>query len=122
MKTILQLEDAAKALVAYWFTIHLGYSWWLFWAWFLAPDLSMIGYAVNARVGAWMYNFFHHQAVALAVGLYGFMTNDAAIQFAGALLFGHSATDRVFGYGLKLMSGFKYTHLGTIGQAKSTQA
>jgi len=31
------------------------------------------------------------------------------------ILFGHSSMDRIFGYGLKTNQGFKFTHLGTIG-------
>lgn len=29
--------------------------------------------------------------------------------------FPHAAMDRIFGYGLKYEKGFKYTHLGEIG-------
>lgn len=33
-------------------------------------------------------------------------------------MLGHSAMDRLFGYGLKYNKGFKYTHLGEIGREK----
>lgn len=33
-----------------------------------------------------------------------------------AILFGHSAMDRIFGYGLKFNDNFKNTHLGWIGK------
>lgn len=116
MKTLLHLENLAKVLAAYWFSLHLGYSWWVFLAWFLAPDLSMIGYVVNTRVGAFLYNVAHHQAVAVAVLFAGIFLALPDVQFAGALLFGHSAFDRIFGYGLKFGDDFKHTHLGWIGQ------
>lgn len=116
MKALLHLENLAKVLAAYWFSLHLGYSWWVFLAWFLAPDVSMIGYLVNPRIGAWLYNLAHHQAVALAVLFAGILASSAEWQFAGALLFGHSAFDRIFGYGLKFSDDFKHTHLGWIGK------
>lgn len=77
----------------------------------------MIGYLVNTRIGAWLYNIVHHQGVAIVVGLIGLWRGDAAVEFAGLLLFGHSAMDRIFGYGLKYEDDFKNTHLGRIGKA-----
>jgi hypothetical protein len=37
------------------------------------------------------------------------------IQLIGTILFIHIAMDRIFGYGLKYDKGFKFTHLGEIG-------
>jgi len=44
------------------------------------------------------------------------MLKDEWMQVIGIILFGHSSMDRMFGYGLKLGQGFKYTHLGIIGK------
>lgn len=76
----------------------------------------MLGYLANTRVGAWTYNFFHHQALAILIGIVGYMIHDANVQLAGLILFGHSAMDRAFGYGLKYEDDFKHTHLGKIGK------
>ena len=57
-KLLLQLEGAAvftASTSAYRFNHG---SWWLFALLFLAPDLSMIGYTCNGRVGAACYNAF----------------------------------------------------------------
>jgi len=116
MKTILNLEDLGKLIGAYVLTLYLGFSWWMFFAWLLAPDLSMIGYLVNSKVGAWLYNIVHHQGLAVLVGVAGLWLGDSSLQFAGLLLFGHSAMDRIFGYGLKYEDDFKNTHLGMIGK------
>lgn len=118
MKTLLHLEDFAKLVAAYVLTLLLGYKWWLFFAWLLAPDVSMVGYLINNRVGAWLYNIAHHQGIAIAIGLAGLWLHQTDLQFAGLLLFGHSAMDRIFGYGLKYEDDFKHTHLGMIGRAK----
>ena len=45
-------------------------SWWLFAVLFFTPDISMIGYLVNSKIGAWIYNFFHHYALAIITYLH----------------------------------------------------
>jgi hypothetical protein len=121
MRTLLLLENLAKWTAAYILTLIIGFKWWAFFAWFLVPDLSMIGYLLNTRTGAWLYNLVHHQGVAVIVGLIGIYLKDPSVQFAGLLLFGHSAIDRIFGYGLKYEDSFHNTHLGWIGkQVRST--
>jgi hypothetical protein len=117
MKALLQLEELAKLVLAYLASLSLGFTWWAFLVFLLAPDLSMLGYLANSRVGAWLYNLFHHQGVAIAVGILGVVMAQPPLQLAGLVLFGHSAMDRAFGYGLKYEDGFKHTHLGWIGKS-----
>jgi len=116
MNLLLKLEDAAKFAAAYALSLYFGYSWWLFLAWFLAPDLSMIGYFVNTKVGAVAYNLAHHQGLAIVIFAGGIYLNMPSLTFAGIVLFGHSAFDRLLGYGLKYPDDFKHTHLGWIGK------
>ncbi|WP_318840731.1 DUF4260 family protein [Reichenbachiella ulvae] len=77
--------------------------------------LSMLGYLINSKVGAWMYNLIHHKLLAIALMAFGFWFGNSLSALIGILLFGHSALDRVFGYGLKYLDHFKNTHLGRIG-------
>src|SRR5215831_7252766 len=116
MNTLLKLEDAAKFLAAYWLSLYLDYSWWLFFAWLLAPDVSAVGYLVNTKVGAVLYNLAHHQALALIILIAGVYLSVPGLTFTGIVLFGHSAMDRLLGYGLKYPDNFKHTHLGWIGK------
>ena len=37
------------------------------------------------------------------------------VELVGIVLFAHAAFDRIVGYGLKYERGFKFTHLGEIG-------
>jgi len=101
MNLVLKLEDAVKFLAAYWLSLYMGHAWWIFFAWLLVPDLSMVGYLVNARVGAALYNVTHHQGLALAVLIAGIYFSLPVLVLAGIILFGHSAMDRLLGYGLK---------------------
>lgn len=116
MKTFLLLEELAKLIASYLLSMVIGFQWWMFWAWLLAPDFSMLGYLINPRIGAYLYNLVHHQALAISIGLTGLYIQNSAVEFAGLLLFGHSAMDRALGYGLKYTDDFKHTHLGWIGK------
>ena len=80
----------------------------------LLPDLNMIGYAVNTRIGAATYNFAHHKAVAITVLLSGWYLSNSGVELVGIILFGHASLDRIFGYGLKYPDAFKHTHLGQL--------
>lgn len=116
MKNLLRLEEAAMFGLAFFLSSQLPFQGWVFWAWLLAPDLSMIGYLVNTRVGAILYNVVHHKALAVSLYILGFWLNNAGLMLAGVVLFAHSSMDRVFGYGLKYADDFKNTHLGWIGK------
>lgn len=117
MKTTLKLEEVAKFIGCWYICTQLGFSWWIFLAWLLVPDISIAAYGLGTRIGAAIYNLFHHQGMAIMIGLAGLYLDNIELQFAGTLLFGHSAMDRVFGYGLKYEDNFKNTHLGWIGGA-----
>ncbi len=121
MKTIISLEEIGKLLMAYRGSVYLGFSWWVFPVWLFVPDLSMLGYLINPRTGAFVYNLFHHQAIAILVGVLGVWLAIPELQLTGLVLFGHSAMDRALGYGLKYPDGFKHTHLGWIGKPPATK-
>lgn len=116
MNNLLKLEEAGQFLLAIALFNQLEYAWWVFPACLLLPDLSMIGYLVNPKTGAWLYNLFHHKLLAVIVWVLGFWLGNAPLTLAGVILFGHSAMDRIFGYGLKFNDDFKHTHLGWIGK------
>ena len=115
MKDLIRLEEACMLLLAVYLKSLLSYDWWLYWVLFLAPDVGMIGYVINTRVGAYTYNLLHHKGVAIVLYLVGIYMGNELFQFIGLLLFGHSSFDRLLGYGLKLQDHFKNTHLGWIG-------
>ena len=121
MNTLIRMEEGAKFLLSYLFSLYCGFEWWVFPVWLLAPDLSMLGYLGGTRAGALFYNIFHHQAFAIAVGLAGYSFQQNEILLAGIVLFGHSAMDRMFGYGLKFSDSFQHTHLGWIGKKVANQ-
>jgi hypothetical protein len=116
MKKIIALEEVAMLGLSVVLFSQLSFAWWWFLVLILAPDLSMLGYAINTRVGAMAYNLFHHKAVAIVVYIAGLYLKNEVVQLTGIILFGHSSMDRMLGYGLKYEDSFQHTHLGMIGK------
>jgi hypothetical protein len=121
MKNLLRLEELLLFALSIYLFNQLSYAGWLYLAWFLAPDISMLGYVASPKVGAWTYNLIHHKGIATAVYLIGAYVGNPALMFAGTLLLGHSAFDRIMGHGLKYEDSFHHTNLGWIGKAQATQ-
>jgi hypothetical protein len=78
---------------------------------FLAPDLSMIGYAGGPKLGSLTYDVAHTYTLPVALGTIGVLGGyDAAIQVS-LIWLAHIGMDRMLGYGLKYPTGFKDSHL-----------
>jgi len=116
MKSLLKTEELAQMLLAVVVFAHLPFAWWVLPATFLLPDLSMLGYLAGPRVGAASYNLLHHKAVAVAVGVAGWLLGQPTLVLAGTVLLFHSSFDRMLGYGLKHATGFQDTHLSRVGK------
>jgi Domain of unknown function (DUF4260) len=114
--TLLRLEGLAVfalALVVYW---HLSFSWVLFWSAVMLPDIALLGYLLNPRVGAVSYNLSHSKLLPCGLALASVTIGDVLLLALSLIWFVHIGIDRLFGYGLKYPEGFKMTHLGVIGQ------
>jgi len=82
MKTALKLEEAAMFILSIFFFNQLHFSWWWYPVLLLTPDLSMLGYLINTKVGAVAYNAAHHKAVAIGFWLVGFKLANEPLMFA----------------------------------------
>ena len=114
--TLLRIEGLClglAAIVAYW---HQGFSWSLIVALILVPDISMIGYLAGPRLGAICYNIVHATPLPWTLLLFGYFTGNILAVACALIWFAHIGIDRAMGYGLKLSSGFKDTHLGSMGR------
>jgi len=116
METTLKIEELAQFGLGIALFSNLDFTWWWFPVLILLPDIGMIGYAFNSKVGALIYNLFHNKALGIAFILIGMFWLNETVTLAGIILFSHSAMDRIFGYGLKYPDSFKNTHLGKIGK------
>ena len=104
----------AAALAAY--VTALDEPLWLIPVLLLLPDVLMVGYLRDNRVGAWLYNLAHSYPVPASVGAAAVLTDAAVWQGVALIWFAHIGMDRAVGYGLKHESGFQDTHLGRIGR------
>jgi hypothetical protein len=116
MKKLLQLEELAQFGLGIFLFSRLDFAWWWFPALILLPDVSMIGYLVNPKIGAWIYNLIHHKLMGVLVFVLGYYIDNQIVILIGTILFAHSAMDRIAGYGLKFEDSFFNTHLGKIGK------
>ena len=116
MKTILKLEEAALFVLGIGLFSQLDFAWWWFLVLLLLPDIGMLGYLINTRVGAFTYNLFHYRAIAVGLLIFGYIYGYELLLLIGVMLFSHIAFDRMLGYGLKYPDNFKNTHLGQIGK------
>jgi hypothetical protein len=98
----------AFSVFLYWET-HTG--WLLFAVLFFAPELSMLGYLRNARVGAAVYNAVHTLIGPLGLLLYAVAAKQRLLVPCGLIWAAHIGADRLLGFGLKYPTNFKDTHL-----------
>ena len=116
MKTILKLEEAAMTAIGIYLlsVYNLNLSFWVWIILFFTPDIGMLGYLINTRIGAFTYNVFHHKGIAVALAVTGYYFSNDVLTSVGILLFAHASFDRIMGYGLKYEDSFKNTHLGSL--------
>ena len=111
------LAVLALAAVLYW---RGGFSWILFAILFLVPDVSMLGYLINPRIGAYCYNAVHTYVGPLLLALIGLFANVPICVAIALIWVAHIGFDRLLGYGLKYPTAFTDTHLGKIGRLPSS--
>lgn len=114
MNILLKLEELALFGLSIFAFTYTNFEWWYYLAFFFAPDIGMIGYIINPKLGAISYNLFHHRLIALGVYIAGIYLNNEWLTFSGIILFGHISFDRILGYGLKYSDSFHNTHLGKL--------
>jgi uncharacterized protein DUF4260 len=116
MKTLIKIEELLLALLSFYLFLALDYAWWWFPILILTPDLSMLGYVLGPKAGAWTYNLAHHKGLAIVLFILGSTLQMQWLQLVGLIMLSHSSLDRVFEYGLKYADSFQHTHLRRIGR------
>ncbi len=111
-----RVESAVIFFASLYFYIYLDFSLLLFALLLFVFDIFMIGYIFNARIGAFVYNLGHSMIFPPMLLVAGYATDVRALIGLSLIWFAHIGLDRGLGYGLKLTSGFKNTHLGHIGK------
>jgi len=110
-RPLLHFEGATVLALSIWSYHGSHGNWFLFALLFLAPDLSMVGYAVNARAGSITYNAIHTYVGPLLLGGYALVTSHTTMFQVALIWIAHIGFDRLLGYGLKYPTQFTDTHL-----------
>jgi hypothetical protein len=108
---LLQIEKAALLILAVFLYQHLHYSWLLFAILFFAPDLFMLGFLINPRLGSATYNVVHTLSLPILLLFAGYLPHWHIAPAIALIWIAHIAFDRLLGYGLKYPTFFKDTHL-----------
>lgn len=98
-------------MMSLYFYAHVEGSWWLFIILLLLPDLSMLGYMVNHKIGSYIYNIFHTYTLPLLLIMVSGLLELQTILALGLIWTAHIGMDRTLGYGLKYPTHFKDTHM-----------
>ena len=120
--SLLRLEGAAAFGAGIALFLANGGPWLALIPLLLVPDVSMVGYLRDPKLGAVLYNLAHQWAIGLVVLGLGLLSGQGWLILAGAVLIAHVGMDRAFGYGLKLPTSFQDTHLGRIGKGRREAA
>ncbi|MBN9653233.1 DUF4260 family protein [Halobacillus litoralis] len=113
-RVLLHMEGAFVFLASLYFYQQNDFSWLAFVFLLLIFDISMLGYLVNERVGAVVYNLSHSYVLPLLLIVAAIAASLDALLMISLIWMAHNGMDRMFGYGLKYPTGFKDTHLQRI--------
>lgn len=112
----LQLEGAAFLLLCCLLYAREHGRWSIFLTAFFLPDLAMLGYLVNRRIGAAAYNIAHTYLLPVLLVAISFGRSHTGLLTA-LIWISHIGFDRMLGYGLKYSTAFRDTHLGAVGNS-----
>ncbi len=119
LRWLLRAEALAVLLGSLWAYSRWGGSWTQFALCFLLPDVALLAYLINARIGAVAYNLTHSYLGAFALLAWGVHGAQPLVISLALIWIAHIGFDRALGYGLKYSEGFAFTHLGAVGRGRS---
>jgi hypothetical protein len=69
MGNLIRLENAFVFITAVIIYFMFGFSLWLFLILLLVPDISMLGYLYNNKIGSYIYNIGHSYIIPILITL-----------------------------------------------------
>jgi hypothetical protein len=114
IKILLRLEGMVTFILLTLIYYSTGNSLKQFIILFFLPDLSMLGYLVNNRMGSIIYNIGHSYLIPMLIACCLIITDKTNYLYLVYIWVAHIGFDRMLGYGLKYSESFYVTHLGNI--------
>lgn len=112
---VLRIEGLMTLVLSvYVYFFILQFSWIMFVILLLTPDLAMLGYLKNNKVGSVWYNLFHTYSIPMLIIFFSVLVNSHIFLMISLIWVAHIGMDRMFGYGLKYPTQFQDTHLNRI--------
>jgi hypothetical protein len=111
VRLVLRSEGAVALILSLAVYHAWGYSWWLFAATLLLPDLAMVGYLRDPATGAALYNLAHTYVAPFILAVFGYALGVPVLLALAAVWSAHIGLDRLLAFGLKYPTGFQDTHL-----------
>jgi hypothetical protein len=111
---LLRAEGAMLLLLSVVLYASIGGQWLAFVLLVLAPDIGMIGYIRDSRLGAATYNLFHSETLPAVLAGLCFIAGATTWLAIALIWLAHIGADRMLGYGLKYPTHFRDTHLARV--------
>lgn len=109
MGNLIKLENAFVFITVVTVYFMFGFSLWIFLIFLLVPDISMLGYLVNNKIGSVVYNIGHSYIIPIFMTLLYLAAGEILLLEIGLIWLAHISMDRTIGYGLKYTAGFNKT-------------
>lgn len=108
---LMRFEFLVIWLISMYVYFSSGFSIWLFLLLLFTPDISIVFYKINNRVGGIAYNIIHTYIIPVILLFISMIfLNGAVLKSLCIIWISHISMDRFLGYGLKYDS-FKETHI-----------
>lgn len=108
---LIRIEYGLAFILSLYIYLQLDFPIWLFFVLLFVPDITMIGYALNNKIGAIVYNFGHSFILPFIFVTGYFAFSKKYLLLIAIIWIAHIFMDRCLGFGLKYQEGFKKTHL-----------
>src|SRR5690625_4036603 len=110
-KILIHVEGLIVLLLSIYVYSLTDFGWLLFIPLLLVPDISMLGYLSNNRIGAIIYNIFHTYTTPVLLITISLFFSLQILLAIGLIWTAHIGMDRTVGFGLKYQTDFKDNHL-----------
>lgn len=108
---LVRMENGVAFALSLYMYLQLDFPIWIFFALLFVPDCTMIGYMMNKKIGASIYNVGHSFLLPLFLaGSYLYVSNDYILMLS-IIWAAHIFLDRLLGFGLKYEDSFNQTHI-----------
>lgn len=108
---VVRIENGIALVISFYIYTLLDFPIWLFFVLLFIPDITMIGYAINNKIGANVYNLGHSFVLPLSLATGYFFFSNEYLLLLIIIWSAHIFMDRLLGFGLKYQDSFNHTHI-----------